>query len=84
MISLVAPFDAYKGNEPYIFVSYAHKNSDIVFEHIKKLHDAGFRIWYDEGIDPGTDWSDEIALALNNAACFLVFMSPEARSESVV
>lgn len=78
MISLVAPFDAYKGNEPYIFVSYAHKNSDIVFEHIKKLHDAGFRIWYDEGIDPGTDWSDEIALALNNAACFLVFMSPEA------
>lgn len=78
MISLVAPFDAYKGNEPYIFVSYAHKNSDIVFQHIVKLHDAGFRIWYDEGIDPGTDWSDEIALALNNAATFLVFMSPEA------
>ena len=78
MTSLVAPFDAYKGKEPYIFVSYAHKNSDIVFEHIIKLRASGFRIWYDEGIDPGTDWSDEIALALNNAASFLVFMSPEA------
>lgn len=84
MKSLGAPFDAYKGNEPYIFVSYAHMNSDIVFTHIKKLYNAGFRIWYDEGIDPGTDWSDEIALALNNAACFLVFMSPEAaRSHNV-
>lgn len=78
MTSLVAPFDAYRGKEPYIFVSYAHKNSDIVFEHMIKLRASGFRIWYDEGIDPGTDWSDEIALALNNAASFLVFMSPEA------
>ena len=78
MTSLIPPFDAYKGSEPYIFVSYAHKNSDTVFAHIRTLHDAGFRIWYDEGIDPGTDWSGEIASALNNAATFLVFMSPEA------
>ncbi|NCB42642.1 MAG: TIR domain-containing protein [Clostridia bacterium] len=78
MTSLVAPFDAYKGNEPYIFVSYAHLNSEIVFNHLLRLRSAGFRIWYDEGIDPGTDWSDEIALALNNASTFLVFMSPEA------
>ena len=78
MKSLVPPFDAYKGNQPYIFISYAHRNSDIVFEHIKKLYSAGYRIWYDEGIDPGTDWSDEIATSLNSAACFLVFMSPEA------
>ncbi|MDR0826823.1 MAG: TIR domain-containing protein [Desulfovibrio sp.] len=76
--SLIAPFDAYKGDEPYIFVSYAHKNSEIVFEHITRLRNAGFRIWYDEGIDPGADWSDEIANALSNADVFLVFISPAA------
>lgn len=78
MESLIAPFDAYKGIEPYIFVSYAHKNSTLVFEYLTRLKEEGFRIWYDEGIDPGTDWSDEIAAALNNAAAFLVFLSSDA------
>ena len=78
MESLIPPFDAYKGNAPYIFVSYAHKNSDIVYSHITRLHNEGFRIWYDEGIDPGTDWSDEIASALVNAEVFLVFISDAA------
>ena len=77
MESLIAPFDAYKGDKPYIFVSYAHRNSKVIFRHITRLRDEGFRIWYDEGIDPGTDWSDEIANALANAASFLVFVSPE-------
>ena len=77
MESLIAPFDAYKGDKPYIFVSYAHRNSKVVFRHITRLRDEGFRIWYDEGIDPGTDWSDEIAKALTNATSFLVFVSPE-------
>jgi len=77
MENLIAPFDAYKGDKPYIFVSYAHRNSKVVFRHITRLRDEGFRIWYDEGIDPGTDWSDEIAKALSNATSFLVFISPE-------
>ena len=77
MKSLISPFDAYKGNEHYIFVSYAHRNSEIVFRHITRLREEGFRIWYDEGIDPGTDWSDEIAKALVNSTTFLVFVSPE-------
>ena len=78
MESLVPPFDAYKGNAPYIFVSYAHKNSDIVFGHLTRLRNEGFRIWYDEGIDPGADWSDEIASSLVNAEVFLVFISEAA------
>lgn len=73
-----APVDAYQGNEPYIYVSYAHSDSDAVLEHIKKLRNAGFRIWYDGGIAPGTNWPEEIALAVSNAACILVFMSPDA------
>ena len=78
MKSLIPPFDAYKGNAPYIFVSYAHESSEIVFRHISRLHSEGFRIWYDEGIDPGSDWSDEIASALVRSEVFLVFISNAA------
>ena len=78
MKSLIPPFDAYRGDAPYIFVSYAHKNADAVFGHITRLREEGFRIWYDEGIDPGADWSDEIATALANAEVFLVFVSNAA------
>ncbi len=75
MQSLLPPFEAYEDGKPYVFVSYAHKNHAVVFEHITRLHNAGFRIWYDEGIDPGADWSDEIATALSGAEVFLVFIS---------
>ena len=78
MESLIPPFAAYKGTAPYIFVSYAHKNAEVVFTHITRLRQEGFRIWYDEGIDPGTDWSDEIACALAAAEIFLVFISEAA------
>lgn len=78
MESLILPFDAYKGESPYVFVSYAHKNAEAVFSHITRLHNVGFRIWYDEGMDPGMDWSDEIADALANAEVFLVFLSEAA------
>jgi formylglycine-generating enzyme required for sulfatase activity len=72
------PFDAYKGAEPFIFVSYAHKDRDSVFPLILELHGQGFRIWYDEGIDPGNEWALEIARNLKNAAQFLVFISPSS------
>jgi len=78
MPDIIAPLDAYQGTEPYIYVSYEHKDSAVVFAHLKKLRGQGFRIWYDEGFAPGSNWSDEIAMAIINAACILVFMSPEA------
>ena len=44
------PFSAYQGSEPYVFVSYAHEDCDVVFPEILWLRDQGFNIWYDEGI----------------------------------
>jgi formylglycine-generating enzyme required for sulfatase activity len=77
-MSSTIPFDAYKGAEPFIFVSYAHKDRDSVFPLILALHQQGYRIWYDEGIDPGNEWPDEIAHALERASQFIVFISPHA------
>ena len=42
----------YIGEKPYIFVSYAHKDSEVVMRAIALLQQSGFRVWYDEGIDP--------------------------------
>ncbi len=78
------PFKAYLGKDPYIFVSYAHKDKEIVYEEIKRMYDLGYRIWYDEGITPAKKWSDEIADAIDDCSTFLVFISPEAiKSENV-
>ncbi len=48
---MTCSFRPYEGNEKYIFVSYAHVDGDIVYPIIERLHDAGFRIWFDEGIE---------------------------------
>ena len=72
------PFPAYKGDEPYVFVCYAHENADGVYPELQRLHDAGVRIWYDEGVSPGARWSDELARALSGAALVLFFCTPQS------
>mgnify|MGYP006225278173 CR=1 FL=1 len=42
---LVPPFEAYDGNEPFIFISYAHKDSARVFKEISALNYAGYHVW---------------------------------------
>lgn len=75
MTNLRPPFEAYCGEEPYIFVSYAHRDSEAVFAEIRAWHARGFRVWYDEGIDPGNEWPDEIARAAKACSLFVVFIS---------
>jgi hypothetical protein len=49
------PFPVYKGNDPYVFVSYSHRDSLLVFPEIIKIKAQGFNVWYDEGIEAGTE-----------------------------
>ena len=72
------PFPAYRGKEPYIFISYAHIDSDTVFPEIKCFNEQGYHVWYDEGIAPGNEWTEEIADALSGCSIFVVMMTPNA------
>jgi molecular chaperone DnaK len=72
------PFIPCDGDEPFIFVSYAHGDRRRVFEELTRLHRLGYRIWFDRGIRVGDDWPDAIASALDRCSLFLVFMSPAA------
>lgn len=65
----------YDGEEPYLFVSYSHKDKDVVESVIQLLQRQACNIWYDPGITPGESWNDDIAKHLKNAKCFLVFLS---------
>ncbi len=68
----------YSGEEPYIFVSYAHKDSEVVMRAIALLQQSGFRVWYDEGIDPGSEWPDTIEKYLERSSYFIGFISANA------
>ena len=72
------PFRAYKGKDPYIFVCYAHKDKELVYDEIRWIKSKDFRIWYDEGIPPTTEWPEEIERAIKNCTLFLVFITPNA------
>ena len=66
---------AYEGGEPYIFVSYAHKDSKRVLPVIRQLYERKYRVWYDEGINPGSEWPANIARHLMAASAVFVFVS---------
>jgi len=72
------PFVPYEGPEPYIFVSYAHANADKVYPIIARLHEMGYRLWYDEGILSGEEWPKVLGDHLVRSWCMLLFLSPEA------
>lgn len=65
------------GKEPYIFVSYCHRNEELVVAILNRLHDAGFRIWYDEGIEWGSEWPHEVEKHLLGSQVCLAFLSRE-------
>ncbi len=72
---LKPPFHAYKGDDPYIFVSYAHVDAKRVFPELIRFHNQGYNIWFDQGISPGNEWPEEIEAALLKSSLFVVFLS---------
>lgn len=60
--------EVYSGDKPYIFVNYAHSDAYVVVPTIEILRKNGFRVWYDKGIEAGTEWPQNIAEHLAVAA----------------
>lgn len=71
--------ETYKGNEPFIFISYAHADRITVEPIIESLYLQGFRVWYDAGIEYGYEWPERIATYLSRCDVFLCFMSKNAQ-----
>lgn len=73
-------FTAYEGDDKFIFISYAHKDSDMVYPIIERLNAEGYRVWYDDGITPGSEWPENIADHLDRCETFVFFASPNSVS----
>lgn len=77
----------YEGKRDYLFISYAHKDSELVMPIIEKLQSSKVLLWYDAGIQAGTEWPDYIAKHLSGSAVVLIFLtdhyiqSPNCRNE---
>ncbi len=75
---LAVPFDACEPDGSFVFVSYAHADSALVYPELERIRSLGVRVWFDDGIDPGSQWPESIAQAIDAAAAFVVMISPHA------
>lgn len=78
------PFNAYTGDEDYIFVSYAHIDANHVFPIINRFHQHGHPIWYDQGITAGHTWDNYVAEAIMGSSLVVVFVSTNSMSSENV
>lgn len=67
---------AYRGSEPFVFVSYAHADKQLVEPIIAGLHARGLRIWFDDGLDVGDIWEEVLAERVKQCAAMLCLVSP--------
>ena len=65
----------YDGKEPFVFISYSHKDHETANQIFKRLNLHRCRFWYDADIHLGEDWSEDIATHIKDAACVLLFIS---------
>ena len=60
---------------PYVFISYAHLDLETVMPCINALKQSGVNLWYDEGIQAGSEWPEFIAEKVVSCTKFVLFIS---------
>ena len=66
---------AYEGFESFIFICYAHDDAHLVYPIIERMVMDGYRVWYDDGIHVGEDWTDKVASRLDASSIVLAMLS---------
>lgn len=74
----------YEGSDPYVFISYSHKDTYEMREVTELLNRNGVRYWYDDGLHSGDDWNYSIAAHLKNSAVCLLLLSSNSASSDYV
>ncbi len=67
----------YSEDKPYIFVSYSHKNNDIVLSIIQRMQQDGYRVWFDDNIPAASRYSKVIAEHVEKCSYFIAFISSD-------
>jgi len=77
-MTVVPEFDIYSGDEPYCFVSYSHANTDHVYGLLNHLAKHNFRLWYDDSMEIGDDFRNELRERIARCEAFILFISDES------
>ncbi len=82
---MVSESMAYKGYDPFAFISYSHADTPKVESLLRVLRKNGRRFWYDHGIEYSSDWQDTINERLKSSSAFILFMTNgiEQRAEII-
>ena len=64
----------YSGELPFIFISYSHEDMEEAMSVIEKLEEDNYRVWYDAGINPGTEWDEIVASHVENCGYFIALL----------
>ena len=82
------PYEAKSTNseDKYVFVSYSHHDSDIVYHDLHELSNNGARIWYDKAMHIGQDWQNRAKAKIMDPNCcgIIFYLSPNSLSSSAV
>lgn len=80
---LSSPFLADEEN-PFVFISYSHKDRDIILDIITPLYEAGWKIWYDEGLTIGDRYDETLKEHIRNCSVFLLFLTNHSRESRYI
>ena len=65
----------YRGKDNFIFFSYSHLDTQEALEIVRNIQERGFNVWFDEGIDPGSEWDENIARHIAACAYFIGYIT---------
>ena len=67
--------ESYTGTEPYLFISYSHENTEIVDKVLRVIDKEKYRMWYDDTMEIGEDFREELKNKIENCYAVLLFVS---------
>jgi hypothetical protein len=65
---------------PYVFISYAHKDSDFAAVVMRFLMSVGVSFWWDDGIQPGSVWDEALEDRISNCSVLVACLSADYQS----
>ncbi|MBX3084619.1 MAG: TIR domain-containing protein [Anaerolineae bacterium] len=69
----------------HIFLSYSHKDEELMSKAAHYLEKQKVSVWTDKGIEIGSNrWKKQIERAIESAGCFVVLLTPNAKQSEWV
>ena len=67
-----------------VFLSYSHRDMEVVTKIRQSLIDNDYQVWWDAEISAGSDWSEEVLKQIENAGFCLLVLTENSINSRVV